>query len=256
MKQDTTGRRGQRAWRGVTATCATVLALSVSAGVVVDSFRTDIDKFLGTQSTKIVTEDADPTTVYTYKSDYSTTKELLDAIESLGEQMSAEGTVLLKNDGALPLTQDEIQKVSLLGFSSYHPVMGGDGTGMGSSLRTNTGTDADTVDMVLAFQAKGFAINPTLQEMYTSLESSCWPCCWPARCFCWVAASACPPGMTRAFSASWGTSAPCWRKAAPPALCWWGAAAWPSGWTVPCWKRNSPATRWSISGCMPRWAPR
>lgn len=71
MKQDTTGRRGQRAWRGVTATCATVLALSVSAGVVVDSFRTDIDKFLGTKSSVIVTEDADPATVYTYKSDYS-----------------------------------------------------------------------------------------------------------------------------------------------------------------------------------------
>ena len=45
MKQTSTGRRGQRVWRGVTATTATVLALSISAGVVVDSFRTDIDKF-------------------------------------------------------------------------------------------------------------------------------------------------------------------------------------------------------------------
>ncbi len=169
MKQDTTGRRGQRAWRGVTATCATVLALSVSAGVVVDSFRTDIDKFLGTKSSVIVTEDADPATVYTYKSDYSTTTELVQAVADLGERMSEEGSVLLKNNGALPLTQDETQKISLLGFSSYHPVMGGI---MGSSLTANTGTDADTVDMVQAFQAKGFAINPTLQEMYTSLEST------------------------------------------------------------------------------------
>ncbi len=169
MKQTTTGRRSQRVWRGVTATTATVLALSISAGVVVDSFRTDIDKFLGTQSTKVVTEDADPATVYTYKSDYSTTTELLDAIEDLGERMSEEGSVLLKNNGALPLTADETQKISLLGFSSYHPVMGGI---MGSSLTANTGTDADTVDMVGAFQAKGFAINPTLQEMYASLEST------------------------------------------------------------------------------------
>ena len=169
MKQDTTGRRGQRAWRGVTATCATVLALSVSAGAVVDSFRTDIDKFLGTKSSVIVTEDADPATVYTYKSDYSTTTELVQAVADLGERMSEEGSVLLKNNGALPLTQDETQKISLLGFSSYHPVMGGI---MGSSLTANTGTDADTVDMVQAFQAKGFAINPTLQEMYTSLEST------------------------------------------------------------------------------------
>ena len=169
MKQDSTGRHGQRVWRGVTATCATVLALSISAGAVVDSFRTDIDKFLGTQSTKVVTEDADPTTVYTYTSDYSTTTELLDAIEDLGERISEEGSVLLKNNGALPLTQEETQKLSLLGFSSYHPVMGGI---MGSSLTANTGTDADTVDMVQAFQAKGFAINPTLQQIYTSLEST------------------------------------------------------------------------------------
>ena len=169
MKQDPNGRRGQRAWRGVTATCATVLALSISAGAVVDSFRTDIDKFLGTQSTQIVTEEADPATVYTYTSDYSTTTELLDAIEDLGERISEEGSVLLKNNGALPLTQEETQKLSLLGFSSYHPVMGGI---MGSSLTPNTGTDADTVDMVQAFQAKGFAINPTLQQIYTSLEST------------------------------------------------------------------------------------
>ena len=169
MKQDSTGRHGQRVWRGVTATCATVLALSISAGTVVDSFRTDIDKFLGTQSTQIVTEEADPATVYTYTSDYSTTTELLDAIEDLGERISEEGSVLLKNNGALPLTQEETQKLSLLGFSSYHPVMGGI---MGSSLTPNTGTDADTVDMVQAFQAKGFAINPTLQQIYTSLEST------------------------------------------------------------------------------------
>ena len=169
MKQDSTGRHSQRVWRGVTATCATVLSLSICAGTVVDSFRTDIDKFLGTQSTKIVTEDADPATVYTYTSDYSTTTELLDAIEDLGERISEEGSVLLKNNGALPLTQEETQKLSLLGFSSYHPVMGGI---MGSSLTANTGTDADTVDMVQAFQAKGFAINPTLQQIYTSLEST------------------------------------------------------------------------------------
>ena len=169
MKQDSTGRHGQRVWRGVTATCATVLALSISAGTVVDSFRTDIDKFLGTQSTQIVTEEADPATVYTYTSDYSSTTELLDAIEDLGERISEEGSVLLKNNGALPLTADETQKISLLGFSSYHPVQGGI---MGSSLTANTGTDADTVDMVQAFQAKGFAINPTLQQIYTSLEST------------------------------------------------------------------------------------
>ena len=47
---------------------------------------------------------------YTFQSDYSSTTELLDAIEDLGERMSEEGTVLLKNEnGALPLTEEETQ---------------------------------------------------------------------------------------------------------------------------------------------------
>ena len=106
--------------------------------------------------------------LYTYKSDYSSTTELLDSIEDLGERMSEEGTVLLKNENnALPLSKDETQKLSLLGFSSYYPVQGGD---MGSSLNENKGTDADTVDFVEALDAKGFKINEDLQKLYKSLE--------------------------------------------------------------------------------------
>ena len=107
--------------------------------------------------------------LYTYKSDYSSTTELLDSIEDLGERMSEEGTVLLKNENnALPLSKDETQKLSLLGFSSYYPVQGGD---MGSSLNENKGTDADTVDFVEALDAKGFKINENLQKLYKSLEA-------------------------------------------------------------------------------------
>ena len=39
---------------------------------------------------------------------------------------------------------------------------------MGSSLAVNEGTDADTIDFVGALAAKGYTINPTLQQMYTS----------------------------------------------------------------------------------------
>lgn len=162
-----TGRSAQRRWRGLTAVTAVLLALVLVGQVIVNGMRTDIDKFLGTKSTILVTEETDSEDLYTYQSDYSSTKELLDAIEALGEKMSEEGTVLLKNNGALPLTQEETQKVSLLGFSSYYPVMGGD---MGSSLAVNTGTDADTVDFVQALAAKGYKINPDLQAMYKELE--------------------------------------------------------------------------------------
>ena len=155
-------------WRGLTTLTASLLTVSVAAGPIVDSYRTDIDKFLGTKSSAMVTDSTDED-LYTYKSDYSSTTELLDSIEDLGERMSEEGTVLLKNENnALPLSKDETQKLSLLGFSSYYPVQGGD---MGSSLTENKGTDADTVDFVEALAAKGFGINEELKKLYTSLES-------------------------------------------------------------------------------------
>lgn len=160
-------KSGRRVWRGVTTATASLLALSVCASTVVDGFRTDIDKFLGTKSTKLVTENSDGTDLYTFKSDYTSTTELLHGIQDVGERMSEEGSVLLKNNGALPLTKDETQKITLLGFSSYYPVQGGD---MGSSLVENTGTDADTVDMVGAFKAKGFGLNQTVADMYEALR--------------------------------------------------------------------------------------
>lgn len=160
-------KSGRRVWRGVTTATASLLALSVCASTVVDGFRTDIDKFLGTKSTKLVTEDTDGVDLYTFKSDYTSTTDLLHGIQDVGERMSEEGSVLLKNNGALPLTKDETQKITLLGFSSYYPVQGGD---MGSSLVENTGTDADTVDMVGAFKAKGFGLNQTVADMYEALK--------------------------------------------------------------------------------------
>ena len=160
--------RKRNLWRGLPTLTASLLTVSVAAGPVVDSYRTDIDKFLGTKSSAMVTDSTDED-LYTYKSDYSSTTELLDSIEDLGERMSEEGTVLLKNENnALPLSKDETQKLSLLGFSSYYPVQGGD---MGSSLSVNKGTDADTVDFVEALNAKGFGINEDLQKLYKSLES-------------------------------------------------------------------------------------
>jgi len=169
MKNSQNGRGAQRLWRGLTAVTASVLALALSAQPLVNASRTDIDKFLGTQSSKTVTDDTgEKQDLFTYKSDYAGTGELLNAIEDLGERMSEEGTVLLKNNGALPLSAGEKGKVSLLGFSSYYPVRGGI---MGSSFIANQGTDADTVDLVQALTAKCFTLNPDLQPLYQGLES-------------------------------------------------------------------------------------
>ena len=166
MKTGNKSRGKQRLWRGLTTLTASVLALAVAGSSIVNGFRTDIDKFLGTTSSKVVTEDAEISDIYTYSSDYASTTELVNAIADVSERMSEEGTVLLKNNGALPLSADEKGKISLLGFSSYHPCVGGV---MGSSLTPAMGTQADTVDFVGALTARGFTYNTTLADMYASL---------------------------------------------------------------------------------------
>ena len=158
--------RKSQIWRGLSALTAMLLALSVTAGTVVSDHRTDIDKFLGTSSTKIVTEgEADTSEMYTYTTDYTNTTELVTAMEDIGVVMSEEGSVLLKNNGALPLSTEETGKVSLLGFSSYFP---NKGAILGPVAAENHGTDADTVDLVGALEAKGFTLNGTLKSMYNS----------------------------------------------------------------------------------------
>ena len=78
-------------WRGLTTTTASVLDIITIGNLSIDSFRSDIDRLTGSASTQMVTDNQSEDD-YKYKSDYSTTTELLDSIEDLGERMSEEGT--------------------------------------------------------------------------------------------------------------------------------------------------------------------
>ncbi|MCR4998330.1 MAG: glycoside hydrolase family 3 C-terminal domain-containing protein [Lachnospiraceae bacterium] len=162
-------RSKQRLLRGLCGVTATVTTIACVGTGIINANRTDMDKFLGTTSTKTVTDESERDLMYTHKSGYKNTTELVQAIADVAERTQEEGTVLLKNENnALPLSSDEMSKVSLMGFSNYYPVVGGE---MGSGVTENVGTDADTVDFVTALDAKGFKINPTLKDMYNALEA-------------------------------------------------------------------------------------
>ena len=82
-----------------------------------------------------------------------------DAAQAFIEQEMEESAVLLKNDNnALPHTQDEIKKVTLLGWSSAHPY-----------YRAHSGGDGTTGDYSLkdALTSRGFVIN---ESVYSALE--------------------------------------------------------------------------------------
>ena len=56
-------------WRGLTTCTASLLTISMAAGSLVGSYRTDIDKFLGTKSSAMVTDNPEGGDLYSFKSD-------------------------------------------------------------------------------------------------------------------------------------------------------------------------------------------
>ena len=83
-----------------------------------------------------------------YVADYPSTAEAMEAANKLNTLLSAEGDVLLKNDGTLPLFGDE--KISVFGGMQRNPV-GASGTGLLAVLRE-----------------EGFDVNPVLEGFYSS----------------------------------------------------------------------------------------
>lgn len=79
---------------------------------------------------------------------------------SVAQEMQEEGTVLLENNGVLPMNTS---KINLLGVSSVNPIYGGTGSG-GSSYTENR------VDLVTAFTNAGFTLNPAPLDMYRNVD--------------------------------------------------------------------------------------
>ena len=138
------------------AICLSLAIALSSMTAVADAFRGAIDGLLGTVSTIVDTSDTQ------YKSIYGTSTDLVNAHKDLGERVSEEGSVLLKNENnALPLKSSN-PKVSIFGMGAMYPFQGGV---MGSSA-TN-----DRIDLVEGLEAKGFKVNPTMIEIYEVLGS-------------------------------------------------------------------------------------
>ena len=93
-----------------------------------------------------------------FKSAYNSTEELLSAEELLCKQIAGEGTVLLKNNGALPLADGA--KISLFGLSSSVGTSSGSGSGDVSTKNVCT--------WATAMQYAGFEINETLLQFYAN----------------------------------------------------------------------------------------
>lgn len=114
-------------WRGLTVLCALLLAVSLMAGTILETYRTSVDAFFGTRSQTTVTEASEnEEDAWTYQSDFKTAQEAYEGLREFAIRASQETYVLLKNEnGALPLSSDA--KITLLGIRSYAPVYSNSG---------------------------------------------------------------------------------------------------------------------------------
>lgn len=96
-----------------------------------------------------------------FYSDYTSLGEVFQAAKSLNGEIVAEGAVLMKNDGTLPLNPKS-NKISVLGVRSGDLREGVDGT----LVEPNA-----VASMATGLRNAGYTVNPVLEKWYTRLES-------------------------------------------------------------------------------------
>lgn len=151
----------QKLIRKILSVSSFILACVLFTGTVIANENVDvISNALNAATFRIEDKaDKDTDTEY-YKSDYDKLSDLIEAGQATAKEVMAEGAVLLKNNGALPLNKGD--KVSLVGETAYNPVYGGTGSG---SIDVKS-----AVNFVDSLTNAGLVLNPTLEASYTSEE--------------------------------------------------------------------------------------
>lgn len=145
-------------WRGVSMVSASLLAVSLLAGNILETYRTSVDAFVGTRSQKTVTEGSDnEEDSWNYKSAFKTAEEAYEGFKEYAIRSSQETYALLKNENdALPLAKDA--KLTMFGIRSYAPVYGNTGGSVPDGK--------STVEIFDAFTERGFQLNPSMLTAY------------------------------------------------------------------------------------------
>lgn len=145
-------------WSVLTAVFAILMVAGIIGTNVALSASQAINIFLKADTYKIVDKsDGTENTTY-FDSDYASQEELEKAGADVAERVHEEGSVLLKNNGVLPLSASA--KVSTLSHSSIDFVTCGTGA---ADIDTS---EAPTLKEALG--SRGFTVNPTLWDFYES----------------------------------------------------------------------------------------
>ena len=199
------GRRNL--YRGLTATFALLLSVSMGLGTLLEGYRSTVDTQLGTTSEKLVSKSTDDEQLYAaFKPSEDVLNEdgtgdshaLIQKAIDLNRKQIAEGATLLKNEnGALPLAQGS--NITMLGIRSEYPMLGssfglklfGPAITLNQALTQNKTDFANTIittqnrtDLSVAptlskwtgdefdFDGAGMKVNPTMREVYQKLNET------------------------------------------------------------------------------------
>ncbi len=132
---------------------AGVLLSSTGATLYASAMGIDLNKFVGPDNLSYGGK---------FYSDYNSLEEVFEAAEELNGEVVAEGTVLMKNDGTLPL-DPRYNAISVLGVRSGDIREGVDGTIEEPNAPAS---------MATGLRNAGFKVNPTLEKWYASLPET------------------------------------------------------------------------------------
>ena len=165
MKSKTTGLA-----RGLAVLLASLFVLSLFATSIAGTWAGKINTFLGTSSYETVKSGESTSDGIYFESEFGTLKEVIDAKEALAREISQEGTVLFKNDGALPLNAGS-EKVTLWGLNALAPTYGGL---IGSTTSVNYEAGQTTVNLIDALKENGVSLNEDLLSLYNSSDADAY----------------------------------------------------------------------------------
>ena len=137
--------------------CIVAVAIVASlfvANTYTAKYSSLISVYFGATTQEIVSVEGEDSDYYT--SDFDDATEMKAHLEEVGTQIEEEGSVLLENNGTLPLAKN--LSITVLGQDSVDLVYGGGGAG---SVDTTT-----AIDLYTALEDAGYSLNPTVKDFY------------------------------------------------------------------------------------------
>lgn len=152
-RQESHMKQSQQPKRKGIVPIAVLAAVGIAVNVACGVFSSAITPFMTANlNTRL------PGQKGTISAEMLSTEQAADQSRAMAQELEAEGAVLLKNDGALPLAEGT--PVNLFGYSVIDPVYGGSGSGASDT--------SSNVDLVTGLTNAGFTVNQELLDFYKS----------------------------------------------------------------------------------------